>query len=221
MAIESMTERSADGLTDAQWDIAHAIAQSLVKDSTDVNEFGKAIAYLRSILHESDAGDRFFKYLKTLVTHGRQVSHSGRTLDYYRSIEKACSPLKSHNYNAQTLIHILSWSSRLVRYYKVSPIGEQTESSSSKATISTAESERQREIKVAVKAQSIEVGQILEATVTTIKGSKVTYEIFGTIRLTQKEPKNAELFTINQSVRVKVVEIKDDGSIKKIQYVIE
>lgn len=115
MSTGRVIEMSTDELTDTQWDIAHAIAQSLVKDSTDVNELGKAIAYLRSILHEPNASDRFFKYLKTLVTHGRQVSHSSRTLDYYRSIEKACSPLKQQSLDALALLHILSWASRLVR----------------------------------------------------------------------------------------------------------
>lgn len=64
--MSNLTEVSLAEMTEKHWEIAHAIAQSLVKDGTDVNELGKAIAYLRSILNESDAGDRFFKYLKPL-----------------------------------------------------------------------------------------------------------------------------------------------------------
>ncbi len=37
-----------ENLTEIQWQIAHAIAQTLVKENTDVNELGKAIAYLRA-----------------------------------------------------------------------------------------------------------------------------------------------------------------------------
>ena len=32
-----------ENLTDLQWEMAHAIAQTLVQEDTDVNELGKAI----------------------------------------------------------------------------------------------------------------------------------------------------------------------------------
>lgn len=106
-----------------------------------------------------------------------------------------------------------------MRYYKVSPIGEQTESSSSKATISTAESERQREIKAAVKAQTIEVGQILEAQITAIKGKDVTYLILDTVKLTVKEPKKADSLTVGQMVNVQVTQMRDDNVPKKVKFI--
>jgi len=94
-----------ESLNENQWEIAHAIARYLVKEKTDVNELGKAIAYLRSTVNQnqSDAGAKFFKYLKTLVSNGRLIGHSSRTSDYYRSIDQVCSNyLQNQPINANT-----------------------------------------------------------------------------------------------------------------------
>jgi len=209
----SNTELVTESLTDNQWEIAHAIAQTLVKEQTDVNEFGKAIAYLRNALNQdrADANSRFFKYLKTLVGNGRQIGHSGKTTDYYRSIDKACSDcLKGFQGDASTLLQILGWASRLMRYYKeAGPIGE--------VVTPVVESERQVEIAKAIGSHEFAVGQIVEAKVTAVKGNKVTYEILGTIRLTEKEPKKAQSISEGQVVKVEVLDIKEDGSPKKVK----
>ncbi len=98
-----------ESLTSAESVIAHNLAITLVKENTDVNEFGKAIAYLRSIMNQPQAGTRFFKYLKTLVNNGRQIGHSGKTTDYYRSIERACSQYLQSQANPHTILKILGW----------------------------------------------------------------------------------------------------------------
>jgi hypothetical protein len=46
----------------------------------------------------------------------------------------------------------------------------------------------------------------------------VTYEILGTIRLTEKEPKKAQSFSEDQVVKVEVLDLKEDGSPKKVKY---
>lgn len=204
-------------LTDKDWDVTHAIATTLAKADTDVNELGKVIAYLRSIINQNrnDGVSRFFKYLKTLVTNGRQIGHSGRTLDYYRSIDQACSAyLKGYQGDAETLLEILGWSARLMRYYKVEPIGEIPS-----ATVSVSESSRQREITKVAQSQNFKLDQVLEAKVTKVSGNKVTYEILATIKLTQKEPKKASSLQESQMVKVKIVALKDDGSIKNVKCV--
>jgi len=210
----SNTELVTESLTENQWEIAHAIAQTLVKEQTDVNELGKAIAYLRNAVNQdrSDANSRFFKYLKTLVTNGRQIGHSGKTTDYYRSIDKACSDcLKGFQGDASTLLQILGWASRLMRYYKeAGPIGE--------VVAPVVESARQVEIAKAIGSHEFAVGQIVEAKVTAVKGNKVTYEILGTIRLTEKEPKKAQSFSEDQVVKVEVLDLKEDGSLRKVKY---
>ena len=210
----SNTELVTESLTENQWVIAHAIAQTLVKEQTDVNELGKAIAYLRNAVNQNqaDATSRFFKYLKTLVGNGRQIGHSGKTTDYYRSIDKACSDcLKGFQGDASTLLQILGWASRLMRYYKeAGPIGE--------VVTPVVESARQVEIAKAIGSHEFAVGQIVEAKVTAVKGNKVTYEILGTIRLTEKEPKKAQSLSEGETVKVEILDLKEDGSPKKVKY---
>jgi hypothetical protein len=203
---------TTESLTEKESQLAHNLAITLVKEETDVNEVGKVIAYLRSIINQPDAGRRFFSYLKTLVTYGRQIGHSGRTAGYYRSIERACNQyLQNQQTNAQTMLKILGWAMRLMRYYKVSPIEE--------ISVSEVEeiSERQAEIAEVVQSQKFEIDQVLDATVLVVKGNKVTYEILGTIKLTEKEPKKAASLKEGQVVKVKITALKDDGSIKSVK----
>ncbi|NQE35129.1 hypothetical protein [Microcoleus asticus] len=209
----SNTELVTESLTENQWGIAHAIAQTLVKEQTDVNELGKAIAYLRNAVNQNqaDANSRFFKYLKTLVGNGRQIGHSSKTTDYYRSIDKACSDcLKGFQGDASTLLQILGWASRLMRYYKeAGPIGE--------VVTPVVESARQVEIAKAIGSHEFAIGQIVEAKVTAVKGNKVTYEILGTIRLTEKKPKKAQSLSEKQMVKVEILDLKEDSSIRKVK----
>ena len=78
---------------------------------------------------------------------------------------------------------------------------------------------RQKEIEEAIANVDISVGNQLDAIVTGIKGNKVTYEMLGTIRLTQKEPKKASSLSEGQTVRVEIIELKDDGTIKKVKLI--
>lgn len=204
-----------ESLTESQWHTAHAIAQTLVKEETDVNELGKAIAYLRASVNQPDAGSRFFKYLKTLVSNGRQIGHSGRTSDYYRSINKACSQYLHEQASAHTILQILGWTARLMRYYKeAGPIGE-----IAAPIIPTVEPTRQTEITKIAKFQGFKVDQILDAKITKINGNKVTYEIFEILKLTEKEPKKASFLKEGQTVQVKITALKEDGSLKSVKCV--
>ncbi|MDF5731956.1 MAG: hypothetical protein PUP92_29120 [Rhizonema sp. PD38] len=214
---------TTESLTEAQWQIAHAIALTLVKDNTDVNELGKVIAYLRASINQPNAGAKFFKYLKTLVSNGRQIGHSGRTADHYRSIEQTCNQYLQSETNAQTILQILGWAARLMRYYKdASPIEDITLPSTLPTTIGEPQTEpgskRQAEIAQVTDSYDFTISQILEAKVTAIKGNKVTYEILGTIKLTEKEPKKAQFLSEGQTVKVEILELKEDGSIKKVKF---
>jgi hypothetical protein len=205
----------AESLTEAESQLAHNLAMTLVNEKTDVNEFGKAIAYLRSIVNQPQAGTRFFEYLKILVTNGRQIGHSGRTTDYYRSIERACSKYIREQANPHTILKVLGWAMRLMRYYKVAPIEEFSIHDSPSAQ--TDISQRQVEIAKVLQLQKFEVDQVLDATVLNVKGSKVTYEMLGAVKLTEKEPKKAGLLKEGQGVKVKIVALKDDNSIKSVK----
>ena len=199
-------------LTEAQWQIADAIARQLVIEGTDVNELRKAISYLRDRQNGSDAGKKFFDYLKTLARHGNAIGHSKRTQVYYQSLDAVCSQfLENYKDDAPRMLHILSWAARLVQYYdKGVPTGE------IEKPISIA-SEREAEIKAITEAHKFEVGQELEAVVTIIKNSKVPYEILGSIKLTQREPKIVEKLNQGQALKVAITELKENGLIKKVK----
>jgi len=202
---------STDELTDAQWQIADAIARQLVIEGTDVNELRKATTYLRDRQNEAGAGKKFFDYLKTLVRHGNAIGHSKRTLDYYQSLDAVCSQyLSSYQDDAERMLYILSWAARLVQYYdKGVPTGEIEQP--------TVQSEREAEIQAVTQANKFEVGQELEATVTAIKGNKVTYEILGSIKLTQKEPKLASRLSEGQILKIRIEDLRDDGTLKRVK----
>jgi hypothetical protein len=201
-------------LTDKQWEIAHAIAQTLVKEDTDANEVSKAVAYLRTVIDKNDATSRFLTYLKTLVRDGKMIGHSGKTPGYYRNIEATCSQYFKSNSDALTILQILGWVSRLMKYYNNSgvPMGEITV-----PTAVVVESARQAEIAKVTESQEFKEGNIIDAEVTKINGNRVSYEILGIIKLTEREPKKASVLQEGQTVKVKIVSLKDDGSIKSIK----
>ena len=128
------------------------------------------------------------------------------------SIEKACSQyLKAYKDDVAAMLQILGWAARLMRYYaNAGTIGE--------ITAPVIESVRQAEIAEATQSQEFALNQILEATVLKIKGNKVTYEILGVIKLTEKEPKKASSLVEEQTVQVKITALQN-GSIKSVKCV--
>lgn len=215
-----ITDTAPELLTDIQWQTAHAIARDLVMTKTCVNELGKAIAYLRSAIHQypSSAGTQFFKFLKTLVNNGRQIGHSGRTPDYYRNIDKACNAhLRCEESNAQGMLQILGWASRLMRYYEVTSIGE-ISTFEVKVEESAAVVARRAELEKLKIKQTFEVGQIIEATVGKkhATGSQVTYLIEG-ISFKEREAKTFKNIPERGTVKVQIKSLKEDGSINHVK----
>ena len=218
----TMTDAVPELLTNTQWQAAHAIARDLVLAEADVNELGKAIAYLRSAINRdaATAGTQFFKFLAALVRSGNQIGHSGRTIGYYRAVDKACKAhLSSEASDAQSLLQILGWAARLMRYYKVTPIGEIVEIEFQEPEV-TAVTERQAAIEALKTTQAFEEGQIIEAQVEKkqSKGSKVTY-LIGGIPFTEKEPKTFDQIPESGTVKVQIKSLKEDSSINHIKFV--
>ena len=203
-----------ENLTANQSQVAHNIAIELVKDNTDPNELGKIISYLRATIDKPNATGNFFTYLKTLTNNGKLIGHSKKTSDYYRSIEQVCKQYLQNQSNPETILQILGWSARLMRYYKKTSIDELPS-----PTDTPMISERQAEIAEVIESQSFAVDQILDAKVLGIKGNKVTYEILGAIKLTEKEAKKASNLQEGQVVKVKITGLKDDGSVKNVKCV--
>lgn len=198
-------------LTSTQWQVADAIARQLVLADADANELRKAIAYLRAYLDREEAGKKFFDYLNTLARNGNRIGHSQRTRSYLENIAQICQQyLENYKDNAPVMLQVLGWAARLMQYYKeAGPIGEIPQPE--------IQSEREAEIQAASTAQSFQVGQKLDAVVVAIKGNKVTYEILGVIRLTEKEPKKASSLLDGQQVEVAVTGLREDGSLKNVK----
>lgn len=177
-------------LTATQWQVADAIARQLVLDDADANELRKTIAYLRAYSDREDAGKKFFNYLNTLARNGNRIGHSKKTQGYLESIAQTCQQyLETYKSDVPVMLQILGWAARLMQYYKeAGPIGEVLQPAS-------IQSERETQIQTVSAGQRFHLGQKLEALVVGIKGNKVTYEILGVIRLTEKEPKKATSLT--------------------------
>ena len=105
----------------------------------------------------------FFDYLKTLVRHGNTIGHSKRTVEYYRSLDVICSQyLTDYQDDAPRMLFLLGWAARLVKYYKDgSPTGE--------LTVPEIKSERETELKAVAEENAFEIGQVLDAKITSIK----------------------------------------------------
>ena len=96
--------------------ITDAVAQALYGKKTDVNELAKCVGFLR----DNPDGPLFFEYLDTVISEGRAVVRSGRTLDYYRAIRDICRQhLMPYKDDPQAMAEILGWAVRLMRYYAV------------------------------------------------------------------------------------------------------
>jgi cold shock CspA family protein len=103
-------------------DVANRMAGALTRQQVDPNELSSCLATLR---RPGMDGPRFFEFLDTVAREGRAVVRSGRTLDYYRTIEDACHTyLEPYKKDAETMAQILGWTVRLMRYYKVAGTSE-------------------------------------------------------------------------------------------------
>jgi hypothetical protein len=220
----TFTEILTESLTEFQWQTVQALAQALAEEQLRLDnksdgictELKKTVAYLYINVNQPDAKSQFFKYLKTLASNGKQIGHSGKTPDYYRYIEKICRQyLEDSENDAESILHILGWVVRLVRYYKEGGLVETATSSTMQFVAST----RQVEITIATKSYEFQRDQILDARVTKITGNKVTYEILKTTqKLTEKEPKKAGSLQEGQTVKVKITALKEDRGIKNVKF---
>jgi hypothetical protein len=108
----------------SDYTIAHALAADMAGASVDPNEAQKALAYARSQRNSK----ALFDYLDAVVTNGRVVVRSGRTMGYYRNLQSACKHhLKPLQQNYESMLQTFAWSLRLLRYYRVVPEAIQRE----------------------------------------------------------------------------------------------
>jgi CspA family cold shock protein len=96
--------------------VAESIARELNRAGADVNELSDCVGFMRN----NPDSALFFDYLDTIIAEGRAVVRSGRTLDYYRAIRRACRKhLAPYRDDPEAAAWILGWAARLMRYYAV------------------------------------------------------------------------------------------------------
>ncbi|MGY2778513.1 hypothetical protein [Thermostichus sp. MS-CIW-37] len=208
-------------LSPQSWDLAHGIAMTLAKERVDVDELSKCIAYLRSVAHHPDAGSRFFRFTGELVRE-TGLCRTQQTRRYYQLIDETCKrylqPLQDR---PAEMLQILGWAARLARYYKDggSPIGEIPQGAGNKSQDDRQQQNHQHQQDQAqhqARKACFQTGQKLKATITNIKGNEVTFQILDTdTKLTQKKPKQAGSLSVGQEVQVEVLDLKEDGRIRK------
>lgn len=221
MAVESVTE----SLTQAQWEIVDKIAQTLAEDQRRLNknsdgivtELKKTITYLYANQNQPNAGAKFFTYLNTLAGHGKQVGHSGKTFDYYRSIEKACKQhLQSERANPRTMLMILGWTARLVRYYKDAM--SMSETSSQAEAVPAKPQFHQAKSNYKYKEDQVVDAKIIDRTTRDVDSKKtktiITYEVDG-----EKLGKPEEIYNLHKKgislevgdvIKLKIIKVEND-----------
>lgn len=204
-------------LTPTQWQVAEAIADQLVRDGTDRNEFRKTLSYLRAYSDRADAGKKFFDYLKTLERHGNTIRRSKQTPTYLKSIAQICQKsLKDYQDDVAVMLNLLGWAARLMQYYKATPIGEKDPSPHD--IPSDKQQVRQKKLEQCRDRIKPEVGKPIEARVVEKKkGNKVKYEIDG-LFYEEKEPKNFNDIPDSGKVTVEIKLLKEDGTINHVKF---
>jgi hypothetical protein len=110
---------------------ATPLARVLAQRQVDPNEVAKSFAHMRALYERAGgdedaqraAVDEWWRWLATVAGPGaRAVVRSGRTQDYYRTIQDACRyHLREIKNDPAQLVHTLGWAVRLMRYYRNVP----------------------------------------------------------------------------------------------------
>ena len=108
-------------INENQWKIANDLASELHNSETDVNEFGKVVAFMRRYQNADNAIDTFWSLLRRLANSGSAFSRSNKTPQYYLDIKECCEKHLSQINNVSELMLILGWCRRLMYYYKEEP----------------------------------------------------------------------------------------------------
>jgi hypothetical protein len=126
-------ESRSYSLSDKYLQIAHKIADFLNRQQQSIepnkegisSELEKIITYLNARVKQK-ARVNLFTYLEQLIEHGEIIGHSQKTTQYYEIIDEICNLyLKKYESKPTLIIQILSWSKRLMGYYKkVNPDSE-------------------------------------------------------------------------------------------------
>ena len=201
-----------------RWTIAHDIAFDLVDKNTDPNELGKVVTFVRRYQSNKEAKNRLMLLVQRLANSQNALIRSRRTQQFYQNIQEACQEhLRDINDTAEILL-ILSWSLRLMRYYRVEPklaAEEQRRPQEPKQTPELRPMQMPQTAKIPEKPK-FEVGDRVNATILKKDGSEVT------VRL--QTDKNEELVferpyypgLIGSRIKLRVQAINERGQVTQV-----
>ena len=138
---------SMDELTEIHWKSVHKIAEKIAEEQFKIDpkgdgiqtELKKILSYFLGQLRaksvtEEALGNYFFTYLDVLKRNSDDLGYGKHnTSRYYSVIQRVCKEnIIQYQREPKTFLAILSWSARLIRYYKSNNYSPKSESRSQK-----------------------------------------------------------------------------------------
>ena len=204
-------------MNDTQWKIAHALASELHNSGTDVNEFGKVVAFIRR--YQENTIEEFWLLLQQMADSGDAFSHSNKTPEYFINIKEYCGKHLKNISSVDELLLILGWCRRLMYYYKVEPKRAAEEQRPQQPNQQETE-QQPKIISLPLSEEKVQPkyfqGNSLKAKVLKKQGIKVTVQL-------QTDEKQEIAFevgwypkNVGDEVNVKVTSVDDNGNIRKV-----
>lgn len=204
-------------MNETRWSIAHDLAHELHKREADKNEFKKVTAFMRQYHKADDALEKFNTLLRQLANSGDAPIQSGKTREYYKVIQDCCQKHLDNIDDTNELLLILGWCSRLMHYY------EEEAKRAVEEQVPQKQKQTQKQpsmesafLKPEVEVPKIKVGDKVNATISKKEGSKVTVQL-------NTDNKEELIFekpyypgAVKTIVKLRVLDIDDDGKIKKV-----
>ena len=165
-------------MNENQWKIAHGLASELHNSGTDVNEFGKVVAFMRRYQKTGITIDTFKLLLQRLANSGDAFSRSNVTPQYLKDIQRYCNKHLADISDVDELMLILGWCRRLMYYYKKEPKRAAEEQRPQKQKQTQKQPTMQSSfLKKEEEKPKNKVGDRVNATILKKEGNKVTVQL--------------------------------------------
>ncbi len=204
-------------INDNQWKIAHDLSSALHDSNTDVNEFGKVVAFMRRYQKTDNTIDSFWTLLQRMANSNDAFSRSNATPEYLVNIQESCvKHLKEIN-DLDELMLILGWCRRLMYYYSKEPkraVEEQVPQEQKQTQEQPAK--QSSFLKEEVEKPKIQVGKKYDAIILEKVGIKVKVQM-------QTDNKEELIFErpyypgqVGAKVKLKVMAVNESENITKV-----
>lgn len=193
---------STTNLSESDWQSANNMARQLAEAGIDNNELKKSLTYLLSIRNREKVSQQFETYLRTLANDEDIAKRSEQTNRYNKSIYDAyLTYLQKYESQPDSMLHILGWATRLIRYYK------SNRSLSGARNHSTQKHSPKAKNTVVYKDPTKrETYKPAKAIVKRIQKNKITYQI-GILTIEKEEPELSKKLKKGKTYPAKLIEV--------------